>query len=298
MQERVIFHVDANSAFLSWTAAYRVGVLGESVDLREVPSVIAGDKASRHSIVLAKSIPAKKYGIHTGEPLFQAMEKCPELVVAPPDYGLYVEVSRHFVQMLRQFSPMVQQYSIDEAWVDMTGTQRVFGSPRLAAEKMRQRILEELGFTVNVGISNNKLLAKMAGDFEKPNKVHTLFPEEMERKLWPLPVRDLFLVGGATERKLKGLGIYTIGDLAQADLSILRKRLGKHGALRQRQKCGCGHARTGGEQRLWQFHHNSGGCDDHLPCPSDTSELMRDGCYAYAAGRQVWKLCVCSPQNQ
>lgn len=229
MQEKVIFHVDANSAFLSWTAAYRVHVLGESLDLREVPAVIAGDKASRHSIILAKSTPAKKYGIHTGEPLFQALEKCPDLIVAPPDYSLYVEASRHFVQMLRQFSPVVEQYSIDEAWVDMTGTQRIFGSPCLAAEKMRQQIWDELGFTVNVGISNNKLLAKMAGDFEKPNKVHTLFPEEMERKMWPLPVRELFLVGRATEKKLKGLGVYTIGDLAKADLSVLRKRLGKHG---------------------------------------------------------------------
>lgn len=229
MQERVIFHVDANSAFLSWTAAYRVHVLGEQLDLRDVPSVIAGDKVSRHSIILAKSTPAKKYGIHTGEPLFQALEKCPDLIVAQPDYGLYVEASRHFVQMLREFSPVVQQYSIDEAWVDMTGTQRLFGSPRLAAEKMRQRIWDELGFTVNVGISSNKLLAKMAGDFEKPNKVHTLFPEEMEAKMWPLPVRDLFLVGSATEKKLKGLGIYTIGDLAKTELTVLRKRLGKHG---------------------------------------------------------------------
>ena len=229
MKDRVIFHVDANSAFLSWTAAYRVHVLGDSLDLREVPSVIAGDKASRHSIILAKSGPAKKYGIHTGEPLFQALEKCPDLIVAPPDYGLYVEASRHFVEMLRQFSPMVQQYSIDEAWVDMTGTQKIFGAPRLAAEKMRQRIWEELGFTVNIGISSNKLLAKVAGDFEKPNKVHTLFPEEMEDKMWPLPVRELFLVGSATEQKLKGLGIYTIGDLAKSDVAILKKRLGKHG---------------------------------------------------------------------
>ena len=229
MGNRVIFHVDANSAFLSWSAAYRVNVLGESVDLREVPSVVAGDKASRHSIILAKSTPAKKYGIQTGEPLFQAQEKCPELVVIPPDYELYVEASRHFVEVLRQFSPQVEQYSIDEAWVDMTGTRRIYGDPRLAAEQMRERIWKELGFTVNVGISTNKLLAKMAGDFEKPNKVHTLYPEEMESKMWPLPVRDLFLVGAATERKLKGLGIYTIGDLAGANVSILKKRLGKHG---------------------------------------------------------------------
>lgn len=229
MAQRVIFHVDANSAFLSWTAAYKCKVLGEKVDIREIPSVVAGDKESRHSIILAKSTPAKKYGIQTGEPLFQALEKCPELVVVQPDYELYVEASRHFVEMLRQFSPAVEQYSIDEAWVDMTGTERLWGSPRLAAEKMRQRIWDELGFTVNVGISSNKLLAKMAGDFEKPNKVHTLFPEEVEAKFWPLPVRDLFLVGAATERKLKMLGIYTIGDLAKADVKVLKKRLGKHG---------------------------------------------------------------------
>lgn len=229
MADRVIFHVDANSAFLSWSAAYRVKVLGEEQDLRDIPSVVAGDKESRHSIILAKSTPARKYGIKTGEPLFQALEKCPELAVVEPDYELYVGASRHFVEMLRQFSPVVEQYSIDEAWVDMTGTERLWGPPRLAAEQMRMRIYEELGFTVNVGISSNKLLAKMAGDFEKPNKVHTLFPEEVETKFWPLPVRDLFLVGAATERKLKFMGIYTIGDLARADVRILRKRLGKHG---------------------------------------------------------------------
>ncbi len=229
MSKRIVFHVDANSAFLSWTAVYRVRVLGEKQDLRQIPSVVAGDKESRHSIILAKSTPAKKYGIQTGEPLFLALEKCPELVVVPPDYGLYVEASRHFVEMLRQFSPKVEQYSIDEAWVDMTGTERLFGAPRLAAEKMRQRIYDELGFTVNIGISTNKLLAKVAGDFEKPNKVHTLFPEEMETKMWPLPVRDLFLVGAATEAKLKRMGIYTIGDLAKTEREILRKKLGKHG---------------------------------------------------------------------
>ena len=229
MAQRIIFHVDANSAFLSWTAAYRQKVLGEAIDLRKIPSVVAGDKESRHSIILAKSTPAKKYGIQTGEPLFRALEKCPDIVVVQPDYQLYVDASRHFVEMLRQFSPAVEQYSIDEAWVDMTGTQRLFGDPRLAAEQMRSRIWEELGFTVNVGISTNKLLAKMAGDLEKPNKVHTLFPEEIGAKFWPLPVRDLFLVGAATEQKLKAFGIYTIGQLANADIRVLKKRLGKHG---------------------------------------------------------------------
>ena len=146
-----------------------------------------------------------------------------------PDYSLYVECSRHFVEVLRSFSPVVEQYSIDEAWVDMTGTARLFGPPVIAADALRRKVLEELGFTVNVGISTNKLLAKMAGDFEKPNKIHTLFPEEVPAKMWPLPVRDLFLVGGATERKLRLLGIYTIGDLAKADPTLLRRKLGKHG---------------------------------------------------------------------
>ena len=229
MAERVIFHVDANSAFLSWTAVYKCKVLGEKQDIREIPSVVAGDKESRHSIILAKSMPAKKFGVQTGEPLFQALQKCPNLTVVQPDYALYVEASRHFVAMLREFSPAVEQYSIDEAWVDMTGTERLWGSPLLAAEKMRHKINEELGFTVNIGISSNKLLAKMAGDFEKPNKIHTLFPGEMEHKFWPLPVRDLFLVGAKTEAKLERLGIYTIGDLAHAELKTIRKRLGKFG---------------------------------------------------------------------
>ncbi len=191
--------------------------------------MVAGDKESRHSIILAKSGPAKKYGIQTGEPLFQALEKCPHLRIVEPDYPLYVEASRHFVAILKEFSPQVQQYSIDEAWVDMTGTERLWGIPLVAADKMRQRINDELGFTVNIGISSNKLLAKMAGDFEKPNKIHTLFPWEVAQKFHPLPVRDLFLVGAATERKLKMLGIYTIGELARADVSVLKKRLGKHG---------------------------------------------------------------------
>ena len=229
MADSVIFHVDANSAFLSWSAAYRVKVLGETLDLRDVPSVVAGEKEMRHGVILARSTPAKKYGVQTGEPLFQALQKCPDLIVIPPDYPMYVEASRHFVEMLRQFSPAVEQYSIDEAWVDMTGTERLWGSPLLAAEKMRRRIKEELGFTVNIGISTNKLLAKMAGDFEKPDKIHTLFPEELEQKFWPLPVRDLFLVGPATEKKLKLMGIYTIGDLAKADVQLLRRRMGKHG---------------------------------------------------------------------
>ena len=227
--DRVIFHIDVNSAFLSWTAAYRIKVLGETLDLREIPSVVAGDKENRHGVILAKSQPAKKFGIKTGEPIFKAQQKCPVLTIVPPDYALYVEASRHFTALLRQFAPIVEQYSIDEAWVDMTGTEGLYGSPVAAAEMLRQRIHDELGFTVNIGISTNKLLAKMAGDFEKPNKVHTLYPWEMEKKLWPLPVRDLFMIGPATEKKLHLLGIETIGQLAHADPEVIRKKLYKPG---------------------------------------------------------------------
>ena len=231
MENKVVFHIDVNRAFLSWTAAYRVRHLGEALDLRDVPSVIAGDKSSRHSIILAKSIPAKKYGVRTGEPLGMALEKCPELVIAEPDYELYVSASRSLMALLREYSPLVEQFSIDEAWMDMTGTAGLFGPPVLAAEQLKDRIRRELGFTVNIGISCNKLLAKMAGDFEKPDKVHTLFPDEIPQKLWGLPVGELFMVGRATERKLRGMGLATIGQLAQTDPVFLRRKLGKQGEL-------------------------------------------------------------------
>lgn len=229
--EKIIFHVDVNSAFLSWTAAHRVLVLGETLDLRTVPAVVAGERAERRSIILAKSIPAKKFGVQTGEPLGKALEKCPDLIVVPPDYELYVTASRRLIALLHEFSPTVEQFSIDEAWVDMTGTQRLFGPPTMAAETMKNRIRDELGFTVNIGVSCNRLLAKVASDFTKPDRVHTLFPHEIEEKMWPLPVRDLFSVGPATERKLRGLGIRTIGQLAQADPALLRRRLYKPGEI-------------------------------------------------------------------
>ena len=229
MAERIIFHVDVNSAFLSWTAAYRCSVLGEAFDLRNVPSVIAGQKDSRRSIVLAKSTPAKRFGIQTGEPLGMARDKCPDLVVAEPDYNLYISASRKLMSILREVSPVVEQFSIDEAWVDMTGTQRLYGSPVFAAQWLKDRIKRELGFTVNIGISSNKMLAKMAGELEKPDKALTLFPWEIEEKLWPLPVRELFYVGAATEKKLRQLGIRTIGELAHAEVRDLPRKLHKHG---------------------------------------------------------------------
>lgn len=229
--QKIIFHVDVNSAFLSWEAVYRLECLGETLDLREIPSAVCGDVKQRHGIILAKSIPAGKYGVKTAETISDAVRKCPNLMLVPPQYSLYETSSKAFMQILREFAPVVEQYSIDEAYLDMTGTASLWGSPVVAAGLIKDKIHRELGFTVNVGISNNKLLAKMASDFRKPNLVHTLFPDEIEKKMWPLPVRDLFFCGRATEKKLKDIGIHTIGDLAKTDLSVLKRLLKKHGEL-------------------------------------------------------------------
>jgi len=223
--EKTNMHIDVNSAYLSWEAAYRLQH-GESLDLREIPSVIGGDEASRHGIVLAKSIPAKKYGIQTGETLFSARQKCPGLVVVPVNYPLYMMCHHALINLLKEFSPLVQVYSIDEAFLDYTGMEAVWGDPVEAAHRLKDRIKNELGFTVNVGVSYNKLLAKMASELEKPDKVHTILSrEEMVRKLWPLPVRELFMVGRATAPRLYRLNIFTIGQLARADPELLRLHL-------------------------------------------------------------------------
>lgn len=229
--EPVIFHIDVNSAFLSWEAVYRLKHLGARLDLRTIPSAVGGDVAKRHGIILAKSIPAKRYGIQTGEPVPDAVRKCPELYLVPPNYNLYQRSSQAFIRILREYSSVVEQYSIDEAYVDMTATCALFGGAMFTADQIRERIREELGFTVNVGIGRNKLTAKMASEFEKPDKTHTLFPDELEEKLWPLPVRELFYVGKATEKKLRNIGIYTIGQLAQTDPGLLRYHLHKHGEI-------------------------------------------------------------------
>lgn len=229
--DRVIFHIDVNSAFLSWEAVYRLKILGEETDLREIASVVGGDEKKRHGIVLAKSIPAKKYGIQTGESLADARKKCPNLTIVPPQHDLYKQCSESFIHLLREYTPCVEQYSIDEAYMDMSGTLSLHGSPIVVANAIKDRIYRELGFTVNIGVSSNKLLAKMASDFKKPNLVHTLFPDEIEKKMWPLPVSELFFVGRATTKKLFAMGIKSIGDLAKADVDILKTNLKKHGEV-------------------------------------------------------------------
>jgi len=229
MKERIIFHVDVNSAYLSWEAVYRLQH-GDTVDLREIPSVVGGDPKSRRGIVLAKSIPAKKFGIITGETLYSALQKCPNLTIVPPSYELYIKCSNAMMDILKKYSPKVQRFSVDECFLDYSNMDN-FGPPLKTAEKIKEHIHRELGFTVNIGISSNKLLAKMASDLSKPNKVHTLFPEEIPKKLWPLPVENLFMVGRATAPKLHKLGIFTIGDLAKSDKNLIKYKLKSHGEL-------------------------------------------------------------------
>lgn len=228
--KRLIFHIDVNSAYLSWEATYRKQQ-GEKLDLRDIPSAVGGSEESRHGIVLAKSIPAKKYKVITGETLFSARQKCPDLVVVPPRYWLYMQCSNALNEILQEYTPKIQRFSVDESFLDFTNMEHLYPDTMKLAEEIKERIKKELGFTVNIGISSNKLLAKVASDFKKPDRIHTLFPGEIREKMWPLPVEDLFMVGRATLPKLNKLNIFKIGDLANYDLELLRYSLKSHGNL-------------------------------------------------------------------
>lgn len=217
--------MDVNSAFLSWESARRVK---EGLpDLRKIPSCIGGDPKSRRGIVVAKSIPAKKYGITTGEPVSMAMRKCPNLVVVPGDFALFESCSRAFKKICASYAPVMESFSIDEVFLDMSGTQKIYPDPVKLAYEIKDKIRDELGFTVNIGIGPNKLLAKMASDFEKPDKVHTLFPEEIPLKMWTLPVRDLLFLGKASEQRLLEAGIKTIGEMAHTPEAEIKRLLGE-----------------------------------------------------------------------
>lgn len=228
--ERQILHVDVNNAFLSWTA---IDMLhnGENIDIRTIPAIIGGDESSRHGVVLAKSMKAKEFGIKTGEPIYQARKKCPNLQVFMGDYSSYKKHSNELYELLLEYTDQIERFSIDECFMDMT----LFLPPNETllnkAYEIRKRVKEKLGFTVNIGVANNKLLAKMASDFTKPDKVHTLFKEEIPKKMWTLPISELFMVGRKSIPKLEQLGIKTIGDLAKQDETILIKKFGKHGKL-------------------------------------------------------------------
>lgn len=230
-QQTIYFHIDVNNAFLSWEALYRMRELGETQDIREIDAIVGGDISKRHGIVLAKSMSAKKYGIKTGEPVVSAMKKCPTLQSFEPHMWYYKERSADLMGLFQKYAPGVDQYSIDEAFLDMSGTYALYGDPVVFAHKLKDEIWETLGFTVNIGISSNRLLAKMASDFTKPDKVHTLFPNEIQKKMWPLPVEDLFYVGKSTASRLHGLGIHTIGDIAKTDIRVMESNFKSHGVV-------------------------------------------------------------------
>ncbi|MGN1168097.1 MAG: Y-family DNA polymerase [Lachnospiraceae bacterium] len=249
----VIFHIDVNSAYLSWTAVEQLKK-GSEIDLRKIPSIIGGDKKSRHGVVLAKSIPAKKYGIHTGEPVVNAISKCPNLVMESPDHKMYSCYSKKLMDFLHTYTDKIEQVSVDECYMDFTETVKRYSSPVEGALEIKNRVREKFGFTVNIGISSNKLLAKMASDFEKPDKVHTLFPEEIQVKMWPLPIGELYMAGHSSVETLKKLEIHTIGDLAQTPPEILELHLKSHG------------------RKLWEFA-NGIGTSDVEPEPAEAKGI-------------------------
>ncbi len=224
----IIFHIDVNSAFLSWSALEKP-IDEEHPDLRTIPSIIGGDEKSRHGVVLAKSTPARAYGIRTGEPVASALKKCPFLVLEPPNHSLYRRRSRELMELLGTYTSDLEQLSIDECFLDFGPIAHSFSSPKAAARQMADRIRQELGFTVNIGISTNRLLAKMASDFQKPDRVHTLYPEEIPAKMWPLPVDELYMVGHSSAERLHKLGIHTIKDLARTDPELLVSHFKSHG---------------------------------------------------------------------
>lgn len=230
MKERIIFHIDVNNAFLSWTA---VDLLkkGYPIDIRTIPSVIGGNEEERRGIVTAKSPIAKKMGVVTAEPLYMARKKCPGLKVFAGNHELYRKESNLLYQYFCLFTDKIERYSIDECFLDMTGTELLYPNPIKLAYKMKEEIYQKFGYTVNIGIGNNKLCAKMASDFEKPNKVHTLFQYEIEKKMWPLSVTDLFMVGKSSSKILLELGIHTIGELAKTDINLLRRRFKSQGDM-------------------------------------------------------------------
>lgn len=294
----IIFHVDVNSAFLSWSAVKRLKEDPDALDLRTVPSVICGDVETRHGIVTAKSIPAKRYGIETAEPVMSALRKCPTLILEKSDFTTYREYSRAFIGILKRFSEKVEQASIDEAYVDMGQLSTV--EALMAAHRIKDTIRDSLGFTVNVGMSTNKLLAKMASDFSKPDKVHTLWRDEVPAKLWPLEIGLLYGCGGATAAKLRGLGIYTIGEAAHTEESLLQGVFGeKKGTYLYRSANGLGSEEVHTEHEEAKSYSNETtlaediteeNYDTNAPgvvkslAESVSRRMSRDGMYAQTIG--------------
>lgn len=227
---KFIMHIDVNNAFLSWTA---VDMLknGADIDIRTIPSIIGGDEKQRHGIVLAKSNIAKQFGIQTADTIYQAKKKCPQIRIFPSKYSVYQQYSNELYQYLLTYTDKIERFSIDECFIECSDFIKTRESFMKLAKQINKEVQEKFGFTVNIGLSSVKVLAKMASDFEKPNKIHTLYIDEIKEKMWNLPVGELFMVGKKSVPKLSLLGITTIGDLARYDKKVIIKKLGKFGEM-------------------------------------------------------------------
>jgi len=220
---RVIFLVDMNSFFISCELTRHPEIKGK-------PAAVAGDPKKRTGIILTANYEARKFGVKTTMPVHQALKLCPDLVLLPPDHHFYSDISRQVMEILSGFTPVVEENSIDEAWLDMTGCEGLFGDPKSSAELIMKTLQIELGLPCSIGISENKFLSKMASEMKKPLGITELWKKDIRQKLWPLPVQSMYGVGKQTAEKLKDLGINTIGDLANSNREVLLKRLGKSGA--------------------------------------------------------------------
>ena len=224
MGDRVILHCDLNCFFAS------VELLSHP-DLRDIPTAVCGDPASRHGIILAKNEPAKRLGIQTAETIWQAKKKCPGLVLLPPHHGLYREYSRRVNAIYEQYTDLVEPFGIDESWLDITGSMHLFGGdPKAIADALRRRLRQELGLTISVGVSFNKVFAKLGSDYKKPDATTVISRENWQDIVWPLPVGDLLFVGRAAQRTLGQYGVETIGQLAACKPEMLEQLMGKMGA--------------------------------------------------------------------
>ena len=224
MKDRVILHCDCNNFFASVETVF-------NPKYKDVPLAVCGSQDDRHGIVLAKNEIAKKYGIKTAETVFSAKKKCPGLVICEPHYEKYAEYSERANAIYRKYTDMVEQFGIDESWLDVTASKKLFGSGLEIAEKIRKEIRETLGITVSIGVSFNKVFAKLGSDYKKPDAITVIDRENFKKIIFPLPVSDLLFVGKKTDNALSAMGIKTIGDLANADVELLTQRLGKNGAM-------------------------------------------------------------------
>lgn len=222
--DRTILHCDCNGFYASVEC-----VMNPS--LKNVPMAVGGDQESRHGIILAKNEIAKKYNIQTAQTIYQAKQQCPELIIVPPHHDIYKEYSVRINEIYRRYTDLVEPFSIDESWLDVTESRTLFGDGKTIADELRAVVEEETGLTISAGVSFNKVFAKLGSDYKKPNATTVFSRENWQSKIFPLPASDLLYVGKTTNKMLESLGIKTIGDIAKTDEKMLIKHLGKHGRM-------------------------------------------------------------------